>query len=161
MTFGKGWSADTVSGWHNHYKRMNRWKIRSLETLNDLPRTNFQDAFDFTLAYFLWSHSFVEWLCEGGIITKKELFNELKNYEVWPLCRDVANRTRHFELKNKPTDKYWTAYRENDFFAYAVEGKERHIVNIMFDGKKWRATDAIQESDKMWKQVLEKQNANI
>lgn len=147
-------SADTIGGWKNHYDRMRRWEARSLGALKDLPRSSFHDAIDFTLAYFLWSHSFLEWLHESGEAEKAELSKKLKQYRVWPLCRDIANRVRHFDLRHNPTDKNWSAYREYLPFESQITGEERHVANVIFDGRKWDLSDAILESAKMWKEVV-------
>jgi hypothetical protein len=144
MAFGKGFSADTSGGWKNHYHRTLRWENRSREALNDLPHTNFQDAIDFSLAYFVWSHSLRDWLVNS----------KLAQHEIWALCSDVANRTRHFELNRNPTDKDWSAYREYDPFGPLLEQRERHMANIMFDGKKWRIVYAISASAQMWREIL-------
>ena len=153
MVFGKGFSADTNGGWKNHYKRMRRWEVRSLGALNDLPASKFSDAVDFSLAYFLWCHSLRDWLKNDNVFTEEALQAELAKYEVWPLCRDIANRVRHLELRDKPTDKDWSAYREYDPFAPVIEGHERHIANIMFNGKKWRISDAIKAASDMWEEI--------
>lgn len=154
MVFGKGQSADTNDGWHNHYRRVRRWEKRSLDALRNLPESDFHEAIDFSLAYFLWCHSLAEWLHEDGAIDKAELSKKLNSYPVWPLCRDIANRVRHFDLRNKPTDKDWSAFREYLPFDSQIAGKERHVANIMFDGRKWRITEAISEASKMWDEII-------
>lgn len=153
MSFGKGFSADTSGGWTNHYRRMRRWEVRSLKALNDLPSADFHDAVDFSLAYFVWCHSLREWLLNDKVFSQSALDAELAKYEVWPLCRDIANRTRHLELNRNPTDKDWSAYREYDPFAPTIEGRERHISNIMFNGRKWRTSDAITAATAMWEKI--------
>lgn len=154
MVLGKDLSADTNGGWRNHYRRMLRWENRSLAALRNLPETDFQDAIDFSLAYFLWCHSLLEWLHEDGAMDKLELTPQLNSYAVWPLCRDIANRVRHFDLRNKPTDKDWVAYREYLPFESHIEGRAKHVANLMFDRRKWRIADAISEASKMWKTIL-------
>lgn len=161
MVFEKGQSADTNGGWKNHYLRMRRWEVRSLLTLRNLPESDFQDAIDFSLAYFLWSYSLFEWLHEDGAIDKLKLSEKLNGYTVWPLCRDIANRVRHFDLRHKPMDKNWSAYREYLPFESQIAGKEKHEANIMFDGRKWRITEAIFEASKMWEEIVLEMNIGI
>ncbi|MDP2697412.1 hypothetical protein [Thalassospira sp.] len=153
MVFGRGQSADTNGGWKNHYQRMRRWEARSLLALRNLPESDFKDAIDFSLAYFVWCHSLFEWLHEDGAIDKLKLSEKLNSYQVWPLCRDIANRVRHFDLRRKPTDKDWSAYREYLPFEYQIAGKEKHVANIMFDGRKWRIDEAISEASRMWEEI--------
>ena len=159
MGFGKDFSADTAGGWKNHYRRMRRWEARSLKVLNDLPSSDFHDAMDFSLAYFLWCHSLREWLLNDKVFCKEALDTELAKYEIWPLCRDIANRPRHLELERNPTDKDWSVYREYEPFAPIIEGRERHIANIMFDGKKWRTSDAIKAASDMWEKITAIKNS--
>jgi hypothetical protein len=154
MVFGKGRSADTNGGWRNHYSRMQRWEKRSLAALRNLPEADFQDAIDFSLAYFLWCHSLFEWLHEDGAMDKSELSHQLDGYVVWPLCRDVANRVRHFDLRHRPTDKDWAVYREYLPFESHVSEKEIHAANLVFDGRKWLLAETISEASKMWKEIL-------
>ena len=154
MAFGKNYSADANGGWKNHYLRVKRWENRSLETLNNLPYTDFQDALDFSLAYFLWSHSLREWLINDEVIDRDKLDCELAKHDVWKLCRDIANRTRHFDLKMNPKDKDWTVYREYDPFAPVIEGRKRDIANLMFDGKKLPISSAIRNVADMWESII-------
>ncbi|MGV2017192.1 hypothetical protein [Agrobacterium sp. 22-223-1] len=154
MVFGRGQSADTNGGWRNHYQRMQRWEKRSLDALRNLPESDFHDAIDFSLTYFVWCHSLAEWLHEDGALDKAILFEKLTRYPVWPLCRDIANRVRHFELRHRPTDKDWSAYREYQPFESQVTGKERHVANIMFHGRKWCIIEAISDASKMWDEII-------
>jgi hypothetical protein len=154
MGFGPGRSADTSGGWINHYRRMRRWEDRSLKALRELPSVEFHDAIDFSLAYFLWAHSLREWLFNDGVFTQDVLDNELSKFKIWKLCRDVANRTRHLDLKRNPTDKDWSAYREYDHFSQMLEGRERHIANILFDGEKLPITEVIRQTSAMWEKIL-------
>lgn len=85
---------------------------------------------------------------------KSELSQRLESYAVWPLCRDVANRVRHFDLRHRPKDKDWAAYREYLPFESHIAGKEKHAANLMFDGRKWLVAEAISEASKMWKEIL-------
>lgn len=147
-------SADTLGGWKNHYRRMRRWEERSLRLLKDLPASDFHEAIDMALAYFLWSHSLREWLINDSKIAVRELDGALAKYPVWKLCRDVANRTRHFELTKGPTDKDWSAFREYDPFSIVLEGKETHIACFYFDGKRYRITDAVLQSANMWADIV-------
>jgi hypothetical protein len=151
-------SADTTGGWQNHYQRMLRWETRSIQALEDLPRTSFHDAIDYSLAYFLWSHSLYEWLHESGAISKAALNRTLESYEIWPLCRDVANRVRHFDLNRSPTDRDWALLREYLPFETQLEDREKHSANLFFNGKKYRVTNAIRASSKMWLDVISSLN---
>jgi hypothetical protein len=154
MSFGKGFSADASGGWKNHYRRMKRWEQRSLQTLRNLPLSDFHDALDFSIAYFLWCHSLREWLINDNVMTEEELNSELSKYSVWKLCRDIANRTRHFELKRNPTDKDWACYREYEPFSSIIEKRERHRVYVIHDGRKWETSEAIIQTAEMWKQII-------
>jgi hypothetical protein len=154
MVFKKGQSADTNGGWKNHYRRLRRWEKRSLDALQNLPESDFHEAIDFSLTYFLWCHSLFEWLHEDGAMDKAELSEKLNRYPVWPLCRDIANRVRHFDLRHRPTDKDWSAFREYLPFESQIAGKERHVANIMFSGRKWRIAEAISEASKMWDEII-------
>lgn len=148
-------SADTAGGWTNHYRRMRRWEERSLRELRSLPDTNFHDAIDMALAYFLWSHSLREWLINDQIVGAVALDAELAKHDIWKLCRDVANRTRHFDLTRNPTDKHWSAHREYDPFSVQIEGVERHTANFFFNGRKLSIGDAVRQSAAMWNDVLQ------
>lgn len=109
-----------------------------------------------SLAYFLWCHSLREWLINDNAIDTSSLDAELANYPIWRLCRDVANRTRHLDLTHRPTDKDWSAYREYEPFSVQIDGRERHVANFRFDGRKVRVGEAILEASSMWADIIQR-----
>ncbi|OSQ28481.1 hypothetical protein TH468_18170 [Thalassospira sp. MCCC 1A03138] len=133
---------------------MLRWQRRAIDAGKDLPRTDFNDTLDIALAYFIWSHSLRDWIIKDGAITSAEIDNNLSRYPVWQIVRDVANRSKHLKLTQNPKDADWFVRREYDSFSIVLEGRERHHINLFFDGKKHRLTDVILESSEMWKEIL-------
>ncbi len=147
-------SADRQGGWLNHFKRTKRWEARATAALADLPNTDFYEALDYSLAFFVWSHSLREWLIKDQALSQSTIDTALKAYPEWRVVRDLANRSRHLVITQKPTDSEWAVFREYDPFAPAIEGRERHHVNLFFNGQKWRLSDLIVKSGRMWHQVL-------
>lgn len=129
-------SADQVGGWKNHYLRMRRWEDRAKSALHGLPRIEFHDALDFTLAYFVWCHSLRDWLIKDGALTKEEVNIQLAKDATWNIVRDLANRSKHLIITQSPTDAEWSVSREYDHFALLIEKRERHHINLFFEGKK-------------------------
>ena len=150
-----GMGADRVGGWQNHFRRMERWQERATTALGDLPQTEFHDALDFALAYFVWAHSLREWLVKDEVVKAKRLKGLLERETTWPMVKDLANRSRHFKITRDPTDRDWTVRREFDYFAIRLEGRERHHVNLYFGGEKHRLIDVVASTGKMWGRVLQ------
>ena len=146
--------ADRVGGWVNHFKRTKRWEERAAGALSNLPVTDFHDALDYSLAYFVWCHSLREWLIKDGATTQGKIDRVLMVYPEWKIIRDLANRSRHLILTQKPTDADWSVFREYDPFAPAIEGRERHHVNLFFGGRKYRLLNLVRDAGSMWEQVL-------
>ncbi|CAD5277249.1 conserved hypothetical protein [Bosea sp. 62] len=146
--------ADRVGGWSNHFRRTKRWEERAVHALTNLPATEFNTALDYALAYFIWSHSLREWLIGDGIFLKDELDLALRRYPEWRIVRDLANRSKHLILTQNPTDGDWVVFREYDHFAPQVEGRERHHLNLYFDGKKYLLLDVISSTRSMWEKIL-------
>jgi len=148
-------SADRHGGWYNHFKRTKRWQTRATAALIDLPHTDFHEALDSSLAYFVWCHSLRDWLIKDEAISKSAIDDALKAYPEWKIVRDLANRSRHLMITQKPTDADWTVSREYDPFAPTIEGRERHHVNLFFNGHKYRLADLIIKTCDMWGKVLD------
>lgn len=146
--------ADRAGGWKTHFERTKRWEQRALKALTDLPSVDFHEALDFALAYFVWCHSLRDWLIKDGAISKNELDDSLKQHPEWKIVRDLANRSRHLVLTQSPTDGEWAVFREYEPFALQVEGRERHHLNLLFDGEKHRVSDLVSRSSRMWDDVL-------
>lgn len=147
-------SADRYGGWRNQYARMQRWETRAQNAIQNLPRTDFDDALDLALAYFVWCHSMRDWLIRDQVFERNALDNTLLEHPVWRIVRDVSNRSKHLILTQKPADAEWSVAREYDPFAIILEGRERHHLNLYFDGKKHRLSDVISRSSQMWRVVL-------
>lgn len=147
-------SADRVGGWKNHYARMIRWQERACSALDDLPNTDFHDALDTALAYFVWCHSLRDWLIKDSALNQNDIDNQLAKHITWKIVRDLANRSKHLKITQNPLDSEWSVSREYDPFAITLEGKERHHMNLYFDGDKYRLRDIIKRSGNMWQQVF-------
>ena len=152
---GLKYSADTVRTWQNHFKRMDRWKVRVIEAASSYEDTDFHDVFDFVLAYFVWCHSMREWLINSKAIDKNKLDTELAKYEEWPLCRDIANRSRHFELRMNPKDKDWSIGREYDIFSKMSGQKMRHVLFLVSDDEKYDVVELVGRTQRMWRDIVE------
>ena len=149
-------SADTIGGWQNHFARLERWKERVLSAMDDPKTYSFHDANDFALAYFVWCHSLAEWLIESGAVQKTDLHDELNVYPKWAICRDIANRSRHFNLTQNPRDKDWSIGREHDLWAKLEKRPERHVLFLVSGNEKYNVEDFVNSTFQMWKQVIEK-----
>ena len=151
-------SADRVGGWKNQYARMRRWGTRAITALSDLPRTDFHTASDTTLAYFVWCHSLRDWLIKDNALTAEQVNIQLRKHSTWKMVRDLANRSKHLTITQNPTDSEWSVAREYDPFALLIEGRERHHLNLYFQGQKYRLAQVVTDSDDMWRQVLSDTN---
>lgn len=153
---GKYFSADGNGGWKNHHDRMKRWSERVLPLCIERQGSpvNGQAVVDFALAFFLWAHSLREWLIEDGASLKDDLDRALASETLWSTCRDLANRTRHFELRQRPVDKDWTVFREYDPYFELIEGVGTSHWWLEHDGKKSRLDQLVVETVAMWSLVL-------
>ncbi|MEM6933844.1 MAG: hypothetical protein AAF526_09690 [Pseudomonadota bacterium] len=113
------------------------------------------DVLDFTLAYFVWCHSMREWVINDGAMSKDELDKKLNEYPVWAICRDIANRCRHFDLNRNPKDKYWSVTGEYDQFHKWTNRKLRHVLNIYSGQDHYHADALVHQTFRMWEEVLE------
>jgi hypothetical protein len=130
--------------------------MRALATLADLPRTDFLEALDFSLAYFVWCHSLREWLIKDNAVGQDVIDSALSAYLEWKIVRDLANRSRHLVITQNPTDPDWAVFREYDPFAPHLEGRERHHVVLLFEGRQHRVTELVRTTGQMWECVLVK-----
>lgn len=151
---GLKWSADTVGGWQNHFKRLGRWRKRVLTAIEDTERYDFHDVNDFVLAYFIWCHSLREWLINSETIERRSLDRQLGHFAQWAVCRDIANRSRHFHLTRNPRDKDWSISREYDLWAKLENRPERHKLHIVSDDRIYSVEDLIEETYQMWETIL-------
>jgi hypothetical protein len=110
-------SADRAGGWNNQFRRMQRWQDRAKLALADLPNTQFHDALDVALAYFVWCHSMRDWLIKDNAMTRNEVDSQLSNHATWKIVRDLANRSKHLKITCNPADAEWAVSREYDHFA--------------------------------------------
>lgn len=149
-------SADTAGGWINHFQRMERWKDRALLALDDHEGYSFNDANDFVLTYFVWCHSMREWLINSQTMSRQKLDFELHQFVEWEMCRDIANRCRHFELKRKPRDKDWSITREYDIWAELDNRPMRHKLHLVSDDRIIDVRELVCRTFEIWEELLQK-----
>jgi hypothetical protein len=162
MGFGQNLSADTFGGWKNHFQRMERWKQRCLAALEkDYGEEASCDVVDFALSYFVWCHSMREWLTEGNAIEQSVLDEDLKKHAEWKICRDIANRCRHYNLRMNPTDKDWSIGREFDPFATSENALPRYKIFLIFNDEKLELVPILTNTHQMWKSILSAHGLNL
>jgi len=160
MGLGQNLSADTFGGWANHFLRTERWKDRCLAELTKHYGEESRDVPDFAFAYFVWCHSMREWLIEGSIIKSGDIDKSLALYPEWKICRDIANRCRHYDLKKNPTDKHWSIGREYDPFANERNELPREKWFLIFGEEKFELASVISITFKMWGDILNAHSLN-
>ncbi|MEM9377571.1 MAG: hypothetical protein AAGA72_15240 [Pseudomonadota bacterium] len=148
---GYKFSADTIGGWENHFKRMGRWKERVFAETENLSG-NFHTALDFVLAYFVWAHSMRDWLINSGV-PQNDLDQELRKFDQWTICRDIANRSRHLKLTRNPRDADWSIARELDFVSH-LQGREEQRMFLVSVDKKYDVRLLVLRTNEMWEEVL-------
>ena len=148
-------SADTYGGWKNHFLRLGRWRDRALTALGDYDGHSFHDANDFVLAYFVWCHSMREWLINSGAISRQRLDWRLHEFVEWEVCRDIANRSRHFELRRKPRDKDWSIRREHDIWAQMEDRPMRHKLFVVSGDRIFEADELVDRTYEMWLHITQ------
>lgn len=141
-------SADRTGGWKNHFARLTRWKQRIEKAFENPTDYDFHDVNDFVLTYFVWCHSGREWLINSGVVRAKFLDMQLSRFVEWEVCRDIANRQRHFEINRKPRDKDWSIGREYNPF-----NPEQHKLNIYSGDRIFDALDLMERSHRMWEEI--------
>lgn len=153
---GRKRSADSHLGWIDHYQRMKRWEKRAQNVAVRKISTQTPETLDFALAYFLWAHSFREWLIQTDTLEKELLDSFLNAKTEWFLCRDIANRVRHYDLQRKPTDNDFVILYRLDIGA-AISGLDRQVIpGVSHDGRYVEFSDAIALIGAMWESALDK-----
>ena len=147
-------SADRIDGWKNHFMRMERWQARAVNALDVLPDTDFHDALDVALAYFVWSHSLRDWLLKDGVVNENILNDCLGKEPAWPIVRDLANRSRHLKLTRNPTDADWAVLREYVPLSKNLKEREKHRIILIYDGKKHRLLEVVGAAGTISRRVL-------
>lgn len=160
MGLGQNLSVDTFGGWANHFIRMERWKDRCLAELKKRYGEESRDVPDFALSYFVWCHSLRDWLIKGAIIQSEALDQDLAQYPEWKICRDIANRCRHYDLKNNPTDKHWSMGREHDPWANEQNSLPTEKWFLIFGEEKYELSSVITITFKVWSDILDAHNLN-
>jgi hypothetical protein len=135
---------------------MKRWEARaqSVAVREFIAQTD--ETIDFALAYFVWAHSFREWLIEAGSISKVTLDSLLQSRHEWLVCRDLANKSRHYNLQNKPTDKDFVISHQIDLNAMLAGSPKQVIGGVFHNGTYYQFSDCILMISKMWEEVLDK-----
>jgi hypothetical protein len=133
---------------------MERWKQRCLTELEKPYGEESRDVVDFALSYFVWCHSLREWLIEGAAIEAKALDQNLARYPEWKICRDIANRCRHYDLTKNPSDKHWSMGREYDPFANPRNRLPREKWFLIFGEEKHELASVVSSTFKMWTDIL-------
>ena len=156
MKPGRERSGDSCLGWLSHYQRMKRWEARAKqvsvrEFIGQTPET-----IDFALAYFVWAHSLREWLIESMSANKAILDSLLQDRQEWLLCRDLANKSRHYDLKNNPTDKDFVISHRIDMNAVLAGAPKQVIGGVLHNGKYYEFLECIRMISAMWEEVLDK-----
>lgn len=148
-------SADTIGGWQNQFDRLTRWRQRCIaEMRRPYGKEQAATVLDFALSYFLTCHSLREWLIKDKAINKDALANDLKQYSCWPICRDIANRSRHFRISQNPVDPFWTLHREFDPFASEKNKSPRENWYLVFVDKRVELQTVVGVTYDMWVNVL-------
>ena len=149
-------SVDTSSGWITHFDSMIRWQTRAEETCSGGmdDGINAIQGMDFALAFVVWAHSLREWLINDEAVDQAELDKRLQQYETWKMCRDLANRTRHLDLKTRPKDKYWSINRSFGPNSDQLEGTREYRWCLTYDGQTLEVLNAIYAIRSMWDDVL-------
>jgi hypothetical protein len=148
-------SADTSLGWISHYERMRRWQDRAVRHAKGPLNVANDEAVDFVLAYFLWAHSLREWLIETGAAQKAGLDQLLSERSEWPMCRDLANRSRHYQLKHSPTDENWLLSRRIDLNAMLAGNSEHQFWYVLHAGQYMEIPDCVNAIAQLWEDILD------
>jgi len=150
-------SADTIGGWLGHYRRMKRWQKLAGDYSKGHLTDQTEEAIDFCLAYFLWAHSFKEWLIETSPIDKVALENELKSQPAWAMCSDLANRTRHYNLTRNPTDNLWKLVNKIQIGnSHGYRGGGHFSWHVVHNGSVSDVFECVTRVSNMWGEILTK-----
>ena len=155
MKPGRERSADSLLGWISHYQRMKRWEQRAQSVAVREIVTQTPETVDFALAYFIWAHSFREWLLESGALPKDALDSYLSTKGEWNLCRDLANRCRHYDLTRSPKDNDFVISYRIDIGAAIAGAKNQIIPGVFHNGLYLEFTQAIGQISLMWEGVID------
>ena len=154
MKPGRERSGDSFLGWLSHYERMKRWEVRAKQVAETDFMTQTPDTIDFALAYFIWAHSLRDWLIEAGSIESSALDGLLNGRREWLLCRDLANKSRHYNLQKKPTDKDFIISYQIDLNAILSGATRQVIGGVYHDGRYYEFSECIGVISEMWEAVL-------
>jgi len=149
-------STDTITGWLSHYDCLKRWQDRAEKAAvggtDDI--LSLMDGVDFALAFFIWAHSLREWLINDKAINQDKLDSILRKHDTWSMCRDLANRSRHFDLKHRPRDKNWSLQFSFEPLPEQMPGIQKYRWIIFYDGECFGVFQLIRDIRVMWDEVL-------
>lgn len=155
MKPGRERSADSKLGWVSHYQRMKRWEDRAQAVAVCSFATQTPDTLDFALAYFIWAHSFRDWLVETNAVPAKEIDAYLRDNQHWQLCRDVANRCRHYNLTRSPTDNDFVILFRLDVNAALAGNSEQVFGGTSHNGKRIEFRESVNQISRMWETAID------
>jgi len=155
----RGGSADTNGLWKNQLNRVDRWRFRVIAALRDARQgqdVNY-DFVDFFLAFHINAHSLRDWFIETPAVERDVLDNLLGSYEIWPVCRDIANRARHLELTRNPRDRDWSLLRSYDPFYQVLSVAP---ISWKLTSRDWQfeAGESVKLVWEMWTDIIPKLN---
>jgi hypothetical protein len=92
------WSWHKRPGYGGQLERLERWYVRARQA------KEMSEAEDYLYAFFQCCHHLREWLPEREF--PKQIVSEfLAAHIELQVCRDLANLTKHRELKDKPSTR--------------------------------------------------------
>ena len=137
--------------WKVHHAALERWKNRALSEVagqvsfgGTVIEVSTADALDFSFAFFIWAHSFKDWLLKSGAFTKAELEAILTQYTEWELTKDLANKTKHREITRNPTDPDWKAWTQLELNK-AIKGEGGLEPYVFFKGEKISLKNCVED----------------
>jgi len=157
---GLRFSAENIRGWRSQYEAMFRWYERCEARHGDgnIYNTEFLDALDHILAFFVFSYHICDFVVETGGV-KKERMNELVRMDIcMSKCRDIPNRIKHHTLHRKPSvDADWSVGRE---YVPPISGPAGEKLFFVIGGEKIDAMAVVRECVSFWQKFADSGELN-
>ncbi|MEM9796157.1 MAG: hypothetical protein AAF919_06690 [Pseudomonadota bacterium] len=147
-------SADGNGGWRNHYRRMMRWSERTIKACSSDDKQSQSQVVDFALAFFVWCYSLRDWLKASEDFGEKEVAEFVSKQRYWKHCRDIALRSKHWDLSRPSIDADYGISRRKVLYSEALGSNQIQWI-IWMDGDVLPLSSVVEDLTATWRSILE------
>lgn len=139
----KEFSIEKIVSWRSQYARMKRWaeRTKNLELSSDSNLDT--ETLDYYLAFFLNCYALRDWFIKSNSVDKDRLDWAISENLSMGLCRDICNRSKHFNLSSPSIDADFSIHRE-------YRGRGQSTLVILSNHQRLDLANLVNECQKFW-----------